>query len=108
MQEAKGPGTEWLFERYHSESIGIDYYNNIMRQAKAQNNAAIGRGVDWYFADPAQAAFFASEFKSKHFDEIIVHHVDPIVKKLEEYIVWVKRALKFRLGSSARFEYIMS
>jgi len=104
MQEAKGPGTEWLFERYPSESIGVQYYDRIMKQAKAQNDAAAGRGVDWYFADPAQAAFFKSEFKEKNLDNITVYHVEAIVKKFEEYIVWIKTALKFGLGSIAHTE----
>lgn len=94
MKEAKGLGTEWLFERYPSDPLGVRYYNQIMKQAEAQNRAGAGRGVDWHFADPHQAAFFDLEFKLHHYDNITVYYTEAIVKKIEEYILWIKGLLK--------------
>jgi hypothetical protein len=94
MLEAKGLGTEWLFERMDSMDYAADYYDQIIKQAGNQSRAAAGRGVDWHFADRGQALFYYLEFKAHHFDNISVKYTEPIIKKIDDCMDWLQETLE--------------
>jgi hypothetical protein len=57
-----------------------------MDQARRQNKASTDRGDDYYFADKNMARFFAAEFKRAGYSNIVVHHIEAIVKKFLEWL----------------------
>jgi hypothetical protein len=64
-----------------------------MKQAGKQNEAAIGRGVDWYFADQKFADLFTTEFQRAGYSNIVVHYREAIVKKREDCEALVNKHL---------------
>jgi hypothetical protein len=93
MIEAKGLGLEWLLNKPYSELIQTKFYVDMMDQARRQNEASAGRGDDYYFAEERVGAFFETEFRNSGYSNIVVHHVEAIVKKIEDCIDWVRRNL---------------
>jgi hypothetical protein len=93
MLEAKGHGNEWRFALYPESWIGENYYDETIGQAKRQNEASAGRGVDWHFADRGEALFFSLEFKAHHFDNIRVYYTEAVIKKTEDCMVWLKNMM---------------
>jgi len=94
MLEAKGPGNDWLLERYEQSTFKENYYDKLMSQAERQDRASAGRGVDWHFADRGEALFYYLEFKAHHFENIKVHYTEPVVKKIEDCAEWIKSTLE--------------
>jgi hypothetical protein len=58
----------------------------MMNQAYRQNQASRGRGDDYYFADERMEKFFGAEFEHAGFTNIVVHHVEALVKKIMDYL----------------------
>lgn len=72
MLEAKGPGYEWPLR---IDGTYPDFYKGaerIMAQAQAQNRAANGRRVEWYFAERRVADYFRNAFREEGFTNITV------------------------------------
>jgi hypothetical protein len=90
MIEAKGLGMEWMLDWPYDKLIKSKFYLRMMKQAGEQNTAAKGRGDDYYFADERMAHFFEAEFERERYTNIKVHHVDAVVKKIEDCIVWIR------------------
>jgi hypothetical protein len=94
MIEAKGLGMEWMLNWPYDKLVQSKFYRRMMRQAERQNGASEGRGDDYYFADERMATFFGAEFKRAGYSNIVVHHVEAIIKKIEDCITWVRRNLQ--------------
>lgn len=86
MIEAKGLGMEWMLKWPEDRLYTSDFYIEIMKQAARQNVASAGRGVDYYFASKEMADFFDLEFARKNYNNILVHHVEAIVKKIQTWL----------------------
>jgi hypothetical protein len=94
MIEAKGLGMEWMLNWPYDKLVQSKFYRRMMRQAERQNGASEGRGDDYYFADERMAIFFGAEFKRAGYGNIVVHHVEAIIKKIGDCITWVRRNLQ--------------
>lgn len=86
MIEAKGLGAEWMLKWPEDKLYRSDFYTDIMKQAARQNSASADRGVDYYFASKEMADFFDLEFARKGYNNILVHHVEAVVKKIEAWL----------------------
>jgi hypothetical protein len=86
MLEAKGLGMEWMLKWPEDKLYRSKFYTNMMSQAARQNFASAGRGVDYYFASKKMADFFDLEFARKRYNNILVHHVDAMVKKIINWL----------------------
>jgi len=64
-----------------------------MDQAGRQNAAAIGRGVDWYFADKRLSNLFTDDFKGAEYSNITVHYEEATIKKIEDCIALIKHSI---------------
>jgi hypothetical protein len=93
LQEAKGIMGGYLEGLTDDELRDSWPYARIMRQAERQNAGASGYTVDWYFADERFYRVFTKDFNLKHFDNITTHHVEAVVKKIEEPLAYVRRHL---------------
>jgi hypothetical protein len=90
MQEAKGLMAEYLTKMSDDKLRRSKFYRDIMKQAGNQNAAAVGRGVDWYFADQKFTDFFLGEFERAEYSNITVHHEEAITKKIEDCMALVR------------------
>jgi hypothetical protein len=94
MMEAKGLGMAWMLDWPRDDLVKSKFYLKMMKQAGEQDIAATGRGDDYYFADNRMATFFEEEFRLAGYTNIKVHHVDAIVKKIEDCMKWIKSNLE--------------
>jgi hypothetical protein len=99
MIEAKGLGMDWMLNWPYEKLIQSKFYIRMMRQAARQNNASAGRGDDYYFADERLEQFFGAEFGLRGYTNIVVHHVEAVVKKILEWAAWANRYLAVRASS---------
>jgi len=86
MIEAKGLGMEWMLKWPEDKLYKSKFYRAIMDQAGRQNVASAGRGVDYYFASKKMADFYDLEFARKGYNNILVHHVEAIIKKIKLWL----------------------
>jgi hypothetical protein len=94
MLEAKGLMGGYLPKLSDKQLREDDFYTDIMKQGRRQNDAAADRSVDWYFADERFADFFKDEFKNAGYSNITVHYREAIVKKFEDCVALVKNHLR--------------
>jgi hypothetical protein len=94
MIEAKGLGMEWMLNWPYDKLVKSKFYQNMMKQADRQDKASRGRGDDYYFADVRMANFFDAEFEQAGYTNIKVHHIEAIVKKIEDCVAWIRRSLE--------------
>jgi hypothetical protein len=93
MQEAKGLMGGYLTSLPEDRLRQEKFYRDTMDQARRQNDAAIDRGVDWYFADQKFADFFEIEFRNAGYARIDVHYREAVLKKIEDCIIFAIKYL---------------
>jgi hypothetical protein len=93
MQEAKGLMPDYLMKMSNDQIRKTKFYYSIINQAGRQNTAAIGRGVDWYFADERLSHIFEEDFKKEEYQNITVHYEEAIVKKIEDCIALINHSI---------------
>ena len=93
MIEAKGLGTDWMLNWPPEKLYQSKFYLRMMRQAERQNAASNGRGDDYYFASERAARFFGEEFRKAGYTNIVVHHVEAIMKMIKRYLGWLHGSL---------------
>jgi hypothetical protein len=103
MIEAKGLGMEWMLKWPEDKLYRSKFYTKMMGQAARQNSASAGRGVDYYFASKKMADFFDLQFARKEYNNILVHHVEAIVKKME---IWLRSLIRdfHNIGNMGRIQ----
>jgi hypothetical protein len=93
MQEAKGLMPDYLMRMSDDQIRRTKFYNATMDQAGRQNAAAIGRGVDWYFADKRLSNIFTDDFEEAEYSNITVHYEEAITKKIEDCISLIRHSI---------------